>query len=53
MKSRERVGLHLRNIQEKIAELNKVIKADLAIMDARKCFIQPVGPSRGTSANRI
>ena len=46
MKSRERVGLHLRNIQEKIAELNKVIKADLVIMDARKCFISG-GPSKG------
>ncbi len=46
MKPRERVGLHLRNIQEKIAELNKIIKADLAVMDARKCFISG-GPSKG------
>lgn len=46
MKSYQRVTLHLRHIQEKIAELNKVIKPDLIIMDARKCFINK-GPSRG------
>ncbi len=46
MKPFQRVGLHLKNIQEKIAELNKVINPDLIIMDARKCFIKG-GPSRG------
>lgn len=46
MKPLERVGLHLRNIQEKIAELNKLIHPHLIIMDARKCFIRG-GPSAG------
>lgn len=46
MKPSERVRLHLRNIQEKIAELNLVIHPDLIIMDARKCFINN-GPSEG------
>jgi len=46
MKPSQRVGLHLRNIQEKIAELNKLINPDLIIMDARKCFINK-GPSEG------
>jgi len=42
----QRVPLHIRNIQEKIAELNKVINPDLVIMDARKCFINK-GPANG------
>lgn len=44
-----RVHFHLRNLQEKIAELNKIIKADLIIGDARKCFINQ-GPARGKIA---
>lgn len=46
MKPFQRVRLHLRNIQEKIAELNKIINPDLVIMDARKCFINK-GPAKG------
>lgn len=46
MKPIQRVGLHLRNLQEKIAELNTIINPDLIIMDARKCFINK-GPSKG------
>jgi uncharacterized protein (DUF362 family) len=46
MKPFQRIPLHLKNIQEKIAELNKIINPDLIIMDARKCFITS-GPSRG------
>ncbi len=46
MKPMERVRLHLKNIQEKVAEMNKVINPDLIIMDARKCFITK-GPVRG------
>ena len=46
MKPSQRVWLHLRHIQEKIAELNKIINPDLIIMDARKCFIKN-GPSEG------
>ncbi len=46
MKPFQRVGLHFRNTQEKIAELNKVIHPALVIMDARKCFINK-GPAEG------
>lgn len=46
MKPRERVWMHMKNIQEKIAELNTIIHPDLVIMDARKCFITG-GPMKG------
>lgn len=46
MKPSERVSLHLRHLQEKIADLNKIIHPNLIIMDARKCFINR-GPSEG------
>jgi uncharacterized protein (DUF362 family) len=46
MRPRERLIFHLRNVQEKIAELNRVIHPDLIIMDARKVFIS-AGPSKG------
>jgi len=42
----ERVNFHLGNLQEKIAEVNKIINPDLVIMDARKCFINK-GPAKG------
>ncbi|MFH1346701.1 MAG: DUF362 domain-containing protein [Spirochaetota bacterium] len=45
MKPSQRVFLHL-NLQEKIAELNRIIHPDLIIMDGRKCFISG-GPLRG------
>jgi len=46
MKPSQRVYLHARHLQEKIAELNAIIHPDLIIMDARKCFITK-GPSDG------
>lgn len=46
MKPFQRVPLHMRNLQEKIAELNTLFHPDLVIMDARKCFINR-GPSEG------
>ena len=46
MKPFERVRFHLKDMQEKIAELNKLINPCLIIMDARKCFINK-GPSKG------
>jgi uncharacterized protein (DUF362 family) len=49
MKPRERIFLHMSHTQEKIAELNTLIKPDLIIMDARKCFIAG-GPSEGRLA---
>jgi uncharacterized protein (DUF362 family) len=50
MKPFERLALHMRNIQEKIAELNTLFQPDLVIMDARKCFINR-GPSEGELKN--
>jgi uncharacterized protein (DUF362 family) len=49
MKPFHRVALHAWRIQEKIAEMNKIISPDLVIMDARKCFINK-GPSKGEVA---
>jgi len=46
MSSRERIPLHLGRLQEKIADLNKIIHPDLVIMDARKCF-KNGGPAKG------
>lgn len=46
MEPSQRIGLHIRHLQEKIAELNKLINPDLIIMDARKCFINK-GPAEG------
>jgi uncharacterized protein (DUF362 family) len=46
MKPSERMALHARHIQEKIAELNSLFKPDLVIMDGRSCFIN-YGPSSG------
>lgn len=47
LKPNERVAMHTGHLQEKIAELSSLIKPDLVIMDARKCFINH-GPSEGT-----
>lgn len=46
MKSRERIAMHARHLEEKIAELNRIINPDLIIMDARKIFIDK-GPTTG------
>lgn len=46
MKPSERMNLHFRHLQPKIAEINAVIKPALTIMDARRCFINR-GPSAG------
>jgi uncharacterized protein (DUF362 family) len=46
VKSFERIPMHLKNLQEKVAEINSVIKCDLVIMDARRCFITG-GPNNG------
>jgi len=46
LKPIQRISLHWRRLQEKIAELNKVIQPDLIISDSRKCFISQ-GPSQG------
>lgn len=46
MKPSERMRLHMRNLEEKIADLNLVVHPDLIIMDGRKCFISG-GPATG------
>jgi len=46
MKPSERMMLHARNLEEKIADLNLVVHPDLVIMDGRKCFISG-GPACG------
>lgn len=46
MSSYQRVHFHLSRLQEKIAELNKVIHPDLIIADMRKSFITK-GPNEG------
>lgn len=51
MKPSERLALHMRNTELKIAELNLAFKPDLIIMDGRKCFITK-GPTEGRCANQ-
>ncbi len=46
MRTRERMRLHLRKLEEKIAELNLIFQPDLIIMDARKVFVTK-GPKKG------
>jgi len=46
MRPRERIALHFRNLQPKIAELNSYIHPNIVVMDARKCFING-GPYKG------
>ena len=50
MKPSERMLLHARNLEEKIADLNVVVHPDLIIMDGRKCFING-GPACGELRN--
>jgi uncharacterized protein (DUF362 family) len=46
MKPSERMSLHMRNLEEKIADLNLVVHPCLILMDGRKCFISG-GPACG------
>jgi len=50
MKSSERMLLHARNLEEKIADLNLVVHPNLIIMDGRSCFISG-GPACGELRN--
>jgi uncharacterized protein (DUF362 family) len=50
MKPRERMLLHARHLEEKIADLNLVVNPNLIIMDGRKCFISG-GPASGELRN--
>ena len=42
----QRRGLHVRNLEQKVAEINLVWQPDLIIMDGRKAFVSG-GPARG------
>ena len=46
MKPSERMQLHLRHLEEKIADLNLVVHPGLVIMDGQKCFVNG-GPACG------
>lgn len=46
MKPNERMQLHLRHLEEKIADLNLVVHPDLILIDGRMCFVSG-GPACG------
>ncbi|TFG99028.1 DUF362 domain-containing protein [Candidatus Thorarchaeota archaeon] len=46
MKHKERIRLHMRNLEPKIADLASYFNPDLIVMDARTCFITG-GPASG------
>jgi uncharacterized protein (DUF362 family) len=46
VRPRDRMWMHLRRLEEKVAELNTAVSPDLVIMDGRVCFISG-GPGRG------
>jgi len=46
VKNEDRLGMHEKNLEEKMAELNLYFKPDLIIMDGRKTFITD-GPESG------
>jgi len=50
MKPSERMMLHARHLEEKIADLNLVVHPSLIVMDGRKCFISG-GPACGELRN--
>lgn len=50
MKPSERIQLHMRHLEEKVADLNLVVHPSLIIMDARTCFING-GPACGELRN--
>jgi uncharacterized protein (DUF362 family) len=46
VRPRDRVGMHLRRLREKLVDLNLAIAPDLIVVDGRRCFISG-GPSQG------
>jgi uncharacterized protein (DUF362 family) len=46
LRNRERIRLHMKNLEPKIADLASYFNPDLIVMDARTCFITG-GPSSG------
>ncbi len=47
LKRKERLRMHLRNLEHKIPDLASFFSPDLIVMDARTCFIEG-GPATGT-----
>ena len=47
LKHRERIRMHARNLEAKIADIASYFKPDLIVMDARTCFTTG-GPASGT-----
>jgi len=50
LKPRERLRMHARNLEYKIADLASYFNPDLIVMDARTCFITG-GPASGTCSS--
>jgi uncharacterized protein (DUF362 family) len=50
LKHSERIKMHLRNLEPKIADLASYFNPDLIVMDARKCFITG-GPASGVCSS--
>jgi uncharacterized protein (DUF362 family) len=46
VRPRDRIGMHLGRLQQKLADLNLVIAPDLILVDGRRCFISG-GPASG------
>ena len=46
IKHRERLRMHMKNLEPKVADLASYFKPDLIVMDARTCFITG-GPASG------
>jgi uncharacterized protein (DUF362 family) len=46
VRPRDRIGMHVWRLKEKLVDLNLAIAPDLIIMDGRRCFISG-GPSTG------
>jgi len=50
IKHNQRIRMHARNLQPKIADLASYFKPDLIVMDARTCFVTG-GPASGTCSS--
>lgn len=50
IKHSQRIRMHARNLQPKIADLASYFNPDLIVMDARTCFVEG-GPSSGTCSS--
>jgi uncharacterized protein (DUF362 family) len=46
VRPRERLGMHLSHLREKLVDINLVITPDLIVVDGRRCFVSG-GPSSG------